>query len=140
MKEAIWGYFLILVGIIGVAFMFFFQSITNTNEHNYFLLKELTEAAMIDAFDKDLYDSTGTVRIFEEKFVENFVRRFAENASLSRTYVIQIYDVNEIPPKVSLKVSSTEKNNLTDEIMSFDISNRLDAILEVDCGKVEYVD
>lgn len=140
MKEAIWGYFIILMGVTAVAFMFFFQNITNTNEHNYFLLKELTEAAMIDAFNKDDYDTSGTVRIDREKFVENFVRRFAENASLSRTYVIEFYDINETPPKVSLKVSSTEKNNVTDEIMSFDISNRLDAILEADCDAIEYTD
>lgn len=140
MKEAIWGYFIILLGVTAVAFMFFFQNITNTNEHNYYLLKELTEAAMLDAFDKDSYAANGVVRINGEKFVENFVRRFAENASLSRTYVIEIYDVNEIPPKVSLRVSSTEKNNITDEIMSFDISNKLDAILETDCDAIEYND
>lgn len=66
-----------------------------------------------------------------EKFVENFVRRFAESATLSRTYVIKIYDISEMPAKVSLEVSSTEKGNVTGgEILEFDISNRLDAILE----------
>ncbi len=140
MKESLWGYFLIVVGVIGIASMFFFQTITNTNEHNYYLLKELTEAAMIDAFDKDEYEATGAVRINREKFVENFVRRFAENASLSRTYVIEFYDINEAPPKVSLKVSSTESTNLTNEILKFDISNKLDAILETDSGAVDYVD
>ena len=95
---------------------------------------------MIDALNKEQYDANGTIKINREKFVENFVRRFAENASLSRTYVIEIYDVNELPPKVSLKVSSAESTNLTNEIVTFDISNKLDAILEADCNAIKYVD
>ena len=66
----------------------------------------------------------------EEKFIENFIRRFAENAELSNTYVIDIYDINTIPPKVSLKVSSTKDTNTTGEFVEFDIVNNIDAILE----------
>ncbi len=131
MKESYWGVLIVVLGVIAIAFIYFFQSLTNTDEHNYNLLKETTEAAMIDAFDLASYRADGTIRIDREKFVENFVRRFAENANLSRTYVVEIYDVNEEPPKVSLKVSSTEETNITNEIMDFDIENRLDAILEV---------
>lgn len=131
MKESFWGVFIISMGLIGIAFVFLFQNITNTDEHNMQLLKETTEAAMYDAVDLGAYRKDGTVKINREKFVENFVRRFAENASLARTYVIEIYDVNETPPKVSLKVSSTEKGNVTgDEIVTFDIQNKIDAILE----------
>jgi len=129
-KESFWAVFIITVGIIAIAFIFFFQNITNTDEHNMNLLKETTEAAMVDAFDLAAYRTDGTIRIDREKFVENFVRRFAENASLARTYVIEIYDVNEEPPKVSLKVSSTEQGNVTSEVVNFDIQNRIDAILE----------
>ena len=71
------------------------------------------------------------IMIDREKFVENFVRRFAESATLSRTYRIRIYDINEMPPKVSLEVSSSETTGATGEILEFDITNRLDAILEV---------
>ena len=90
---------------------------------------------MFDALNVGEYRATGKIRIDREKFVENFVRRFAESANLARTYVIQIYDVNEIPPKVSIQVSSVEKDNYYNyaqggEIISFDIVNRLDAILE----------
>lgn len=131
MKESFWGVFIISMGLIGIAFVFLFQNITNTDEHNMQLLKETTEAAMYDAVDLGAYRKDGTVKINREKFVENFVRRFAENASLARTYVIEIYDVNEMPPKVSLKVSSTEKGNVTGgEIVTFDIQNKIDAILE----------
>ena len=86
---------------------------------------------MIDAVDKASYKE-GVLFMDEEKFAESFVRRFAESATLSRTYVIKIYDIVSSPPKVSLEVSSTEKGNVTGgEILEFDITNRLDAILEV---------
>lgn len=130
MKESFWAILIISIGIVAIMFIFFFQNLTNTDEHNMHLLKETTEAAMYDAVDLAAYRKDGTIKIDREKFVENFVRRFAENASLSRTYVIEIYDVNETPPKVSLKVSSTEKSNVTNEIIEFDIENKIDAILE----------
>ena len=131
MKESFWGIMIFVFGIVSIIIVYFFQSMTNTDEHNYTLLKEATEGAMIDALDLAYYRQTGTVRIDQEKFVENFVRRFAQSAQLSRTYIIKIYDVNEVPPKVSLQVSSTEDTNVTGEILEFDIVNRLDAILEV---------
>ena len=132
MKESFWGVLVVILGVISIAFIYFFQTYTNTDEQNYLLLKEITEAAMYDAVDLAAYRSAGTVRIDREKFVENFIRRFSESATLSRTYNIKIYDINEMPPKVSLQVSSTESGNVTGgEILEFDITNRIDAILEV---------
>lgn len=131
MKESFWGAAVVVMGIVAIFFIYFFQSITNTDEHNYHLLKETTEAAMYDALDLAAYRDSGTIRIDREKFVENFLRRFAESATLANTYKIEIYDVNEEPPKVSIQVSSAESTGLTGEMMEFTISNRLDAILEV---------
>ena len=130
MKESLWGWAIVVVGIVAIFFVYFFQNVSNTDEHNYNLLKDVTEAAMLDAVDKASY-ADGVLFMDSEKFVESFVRRFAESATLSRTYVIKIYDIVDSPPKVSLQVSSTEKTNVTGEILEFDISNRLDAILEV---------
>lgn len=130
MKETFWGVAVVALGLMAIFFLYFFQSITNTDEHNYHLLKEATEAAMYDALDLASYRESGTIRIDREKFVENFLRRFAESATLSKTYKIEIYDVNELPPKVSLRVSSSESTGLTGEILEFNISNRIDAILE----------
>lgn len=130
MKESFWGAAIVGVGIFSIFFIYFFQSITNTDEHNYHLLKETTEAAMIDALDLAEYRESGTIKIDTEKFVENFLRRFAQSAALSRTYKIEIYDVNEVPPKVSLKVSSSESTGISGQIMEFNISNQIDAILE----------
>ncbi len=130
MKESFWGIFIVSLGVISIMFIFFFQSMTNTDEQNYNLLREVTEAAMYDAVDLAAYRTTGTIRIDREKFVENFVRRFAESASLSRTYKIEIMDVNEAPPKVSIRVSSSLTSSVAGEILNFDIVNKLDAILE----------
>lgn len=128
MKDSIWAYFIIMFGIIAIVFIFFMQRTTTTDQHNYTLLRETTEAAMYDSIDMTALKSEQKIKINQEKFVENFLRRFAENASLSRTYQIDIYDINEEPPKVSIKVSSTEKGS--SEIVSFDLVNKVDAIME----------
>ena len=128
MKDSIWAYFIIMFGIIAIVFIFFMQRTTTTDQHNYTLLRETTEAAMYDAIDDVAYKESKTIRINQEKFIESFLRKFAESASLSRSYQIDIYDINEEPPKVSIKVSSTETGN--SEIVSFDLVNKVDAILE----------
>jgi len=131
LKESIWGYAIIVLGILAIGIIWFFANSTRTDQHNYNLLKETVEAAMLDAVDLSEYRENGNVVIEEEKFVENFIRRFAENADLSNTYVIEIFDVNTKPPKVSLKVSSkSPKAQVGDEIVEFNIVNNIDAILE----------
>ena len=130
MRESIWGYAIIVLGLLAIGIIWFFANATRTDQHNYTLLKETVESAMFDAVDLAVYRESGAVVIEEEKFVENFIRRFAENADLSNTYVIEIYDVNTKPPKVSLKVSSTKQTSVDGEIIEFDIVNNIDAILE----------
>ena len=108
------------------------QNVTSTNTQDYYLVKEITEAAMVDAVDYGYYRQYGEVRISKEKFIESFLRRFAESASLSTTYKIQFYDIYEVPPKVSVKVSSSSKSfNVFGDTDSFDIVNRIDSVLEL---------
>lgn len=130
MRESMWGVFVIITGVVLILLIYLFQGITNTDEHNYYLLKEVTEASMIDAVDVADYRITGNISINREKFIEVFVRRFAENADLSNSYVIEIYDINEEPPKVSLQVKTKKNGTVANETVEFDITNRLDAILE----------
>ena len=130
MRESMWGVFVITVGVTLVLLIYLFQGITNTDEHNYYLLKETTESSMLDAVDVADYRVSGKISINREKFVEVFVRRFAESADLSNEYQIEIYDINEEPPKVSLLVKTRKNGNVTSETVTFDITNRLDAILE----------
>lgn len=130
MKESFWGIFVVFLGITSIFFIVLFQNLTNTDEHNSQLLKEVTEAAMWDAFDYSAYRANGTVRINREKFVENFVRRYAESASKSREYEIKFYDVNEQPPKVSLSVTSGVVGVNGSTEVTFNLKNSIDAILE----------
>ena len=130
MKEAIWGYAIIVLGILAIGIIWFFANSTRTDQHNYNLLKETVESAMFDSVDLAEYRASGEVVIDEEKFVENFIRRFAASAELTNTYVIEIFDINTKPPKVSLRVSSTKETTATGELMEFNIINNIDAILE----------
>lgn len=130
MRESFWGVSILMLGVVSLAFIYFFQTVTNTDEQNYMLLKEVTEAAMYDAVDLDTYTATGSVRIDREKFVENFLRRFSESVTLGNTYKVDIYDVNEEAPKVSLSVSTKLESNVVNESMDYNIVNKLDAILE----------
>lgn len=133
MKESFWGVFVVMLGVAGIIFIFLFQNLTNTDEHNSQLLKEVTEAAMWDSFDYASYRATGDIRISREKFVENFIRRYSESASMSREYNIKFYDINERPPKVSIKVTSgvLGSNGMSGDTINFDLSDRIDAILEI---------
>jgi len=73
----------------------------------------------------------GEFKIIKEEFVENFIRRFAESQSLNREYRIEIYDIIEMPPKVSIRVSVRRNLQLYNvEPIDFDIVNSLDVILE----------
>lgn len=131
MHESFWGTFIISIGVIIIALIFFMQKVTNSSEQNYVLIKETAEAAMYDAFDKKAYVQDGqTIRINREAFVESFIRRFSQNASLANTYVVEIYDVNEYPPKVSLRVKTKEGGIVLNQEYEFDIVNQIDAILE----------
>ena len=132
MKESYWGYWLIVLGIFVIVVLMLIQSVTSTNTQDYYLVKEITEAAMVDAVDYGYYRQYGEVRMSKEKFVESFLRRFAESANLSTTYQIQFYDIYEAPPKASVKVSSSSKTfNVFGDSTTFDIVNKIDAVLEL---------
>lgn len=131
MHESFWGTFIISVGLIIIALIFFMQKFTTNSEQNYLLLKETTEAAMKDAIDFDAYtNNNGQIRINREAFVESFLRRFSENASLANTYVVEFYDINEYPPKVSIRLKTKQGTVIMDQEFNFDTMNQIDAILE----------
>lgn len=133
MKESFWAVLIVGLGILSIFLVYYFQTVTNTSEHNYELLKETTEAAMFDALDLAAYRNDGTIRIDQEKFVDSFIRRFAQDATLSHTYTISFYDVHEEPPKVSVKVDTFDLSTrftLGSQQTRFSLSNRIDAILE----------
>lgn len=134
MKETIWGYWIIVLGVFVTVIMMLISNVTTSNTQEYYLVKEVTEAAMIDAVNYGYYRKYGELKIDREKFIESFLRRFAENVSFD-TYQIDFYDIYEAPPKASVKVTSKSKTfRVAGDATSFDIVNKVDAILELSSG------
>jgi len=139
MKEAFWGVLIVTLGLFGIVVVNLFQNITVDNDRIYYVIKESTEGAAFDAIDLAHYRLNGTLRIVEDKFVENLTRRFAENISKSN-YKIVVEDVNEMPPKVSLRVETGVgilNTGLFQREDPFNIVNRVDAIIETKYTKEE---
>ena len=132
MQESYWGYWLILLGIFVVVVMMLIQSATTGNTQDYLMLKEVTQASMIDSIDFAYFRMYGEVKMNKEKFAENFIRRFSENVNIASNYHVAFYDLYEVPPKVTVRVSSkTGKYNVgNNKTSSFDIVNDISAILE----------
>lgn len=131
MKDSYWAYWLILLGIFIVVIMMLVQNLTTTSTQDYYLLKEINEAAMVDAIDYSYYRKFGEIRINKEKFYESFLRRFAETTSLATDYTVSFYGVYEAPPKASIEIKS-QSNALTivGDATQFDMVERIDAIVE----------
>jgi len=132
MKWSFAGVGVIIAGLIGFSILLLFQNLTTKNEEEYYNLKEVCEASMIDAIDIAYYRDTGELKMIEQKFVENFIRRFANVTSFNSSgYKIEFYDIKEIPPKVSIIIKTgTGQINIGGSAEEFEIANKLDAILE----------
>ena len=131
MRESLWGYWLIVLGVFIIVVLLLVQSITSSNTQDYYLLKSITEASMLDAVDYAYYREYQEVKINKEKFYESFLRRFAEETGISTTYTITFSGVYEAPPKVSVSVTSkSDSFTINGNAEEFDIINKLDAILE----------
>lgn len=164
MKAAVWGYLFMFLGILGLLLINLFGNITLNNEQDYYLLKEVTKSALTDSVDVTAYrlgigydgitpdtdpesmhcieGQTEVIRIVKERFVESFIRHFAENANRNKTYKISFNDIDECPPKVTVTISTNEslswfakllgkKEKTFDyETETADVVNVLNAILE----------
>lgn len=120
---------IIILGILTLGVVNIVQNYQTGNELDYYLLEETTEAAMLDAVDIAYYrNSGGIIRMDREKFLESFIRRFAENVNAERNYKVRVIDLNETPPKVSVQVGSSTVATFAGD--DFDIVNKVDAILE----------
>ena len=124
---------MLTVGIIilSLATLLMINIITNYSsgsELDYYLVKETAEAAMIDAVDVKYYRENGLLRVDKEKFVESFLRRFADSVDNTSNYQVAFYDLNEVPPKVSVKVDSSTVLSFNGD--NLEMSTTLDAILE----------
>ncbi len=136
MKYAYLSLGIILVGILGLSFITFFQNVTINNESEYYVLKESVEASMYESIDMSYYMTTGKLKILEEKFVANCTRRFYSSIEgNSNGYSLSFYDIMESPSKVSVVATSKTDNyqlGFSSNVSSADIQNKLSGILEFD--------
>ena len=158
MNESLWMYFFMMMGIFGIVMINVFGQVLLSNEQNYYLLKESTEAAMYDAIDLNAYRGDGewelgegnscvpkvpgTIKIIREKFVESFARRFANSANLDRQYRVIFNDIDECPPKVSISLIASERFSMLEIFnVTYDadtsIINNLSGIIEADLKNFE---
>lgn len=121
---------IIVLSILTLAAINLINNYSTGTELDYYLLKETTEAAMTDSLDTAYWSKRGVFRIDKEKFVENFVLRFASNVDNSREYDIKFYDINEVPPKVTIQVDSLNTSLSPDGNSNVNISTRIEGILE----------
>ena len=131
MKESYWGYWLVLLGVFVVVILLLIQNLTTNNTESSYSIRQISEAAMIDAVDYGYYREYKELRINKEKFIENFLRRFSETVNTNRTYKISFYDIYEAPPKVGVQITSkTNTYFIANSAEEFDMENRVEAILE----------
>ena len=127
---------IILLSIIALILINVLTNYSTGSELDYYLVKETTDAAIEDSIDIYYLRTCGVYRLDKEKFVESFLYRFADSVDNTRNYKIGFYDINEVPPKVSVKVDSTTaltfkaKTADGEKDIKGDISTSYDAILE----------
>lgn len=127
---------IIFLSIIALLLINVLSNYSTGSELDYYLVKETADAAMVDASDGSYLRTCGVPRIDKEKFVESFLYRFASNVDTTRGYKIGFYDINEVPPKASIKVDSMTVLNFNPKKdgkkESPDITTSYDVILETD--------
>lgn len=134
MRYSFASFGMIMVGLIAFVIVMTFQRVTINNESDYYSLKEAMEASLIESIDIPYYrsyENGGNIKIVEEKFVENFTRRFVKNTlGNSNGYIIEFYDIMESPPKASIIIKNkTDSMTFDTEDGNFDVVNMLSGIL-----------
>ena len=132
MKESYWGYWLIILGVFVVIIMLLVKNITSNTTEDQYTIKQISEAAMVASVDYAYYREFKELKINKEKFVEVFIRMLANQAEGSDDYTLLFTGMYEAPPKVSVEITSkTAKYNVTTaDSTDFDLTSRVDAILE----------
>ena len=125
---------IILLSLIALLILNVLNNYNTGSEMDYYLVKESVDASMGDSLDRTFLTECGVYRLDKEKFVENFLYRFLNNVDGTRSYDIKFYDINEVPPKASVKIDSLTvlgvKAPGSDTAEAADISTSYDAILE----------
>ena len=133
MKESLWGWWIVVLGLIVMTSIILVTDLTVTNEENYFMTKQISEASMIEAIDYAYFKKYGELRISSEKYMENFIRRYAEIVTINKETTINFYDIYEVPPKVTVEISTrtTQQIFKDTQVTNVALKNRLNSILEM---------
>lgn len=137
MNKAMLTVGIILLGIISLVMINVLSNYSTGSELDYYLLKETTEAAMVDSIDTTFYRNNGLLRMDKEKFAESFLCRFADSVDNTREYTVGFYGMNEVPPKVTVKIDSNTAVSIKGEAAK--ITTSIDAILEDDYTTNDYI-
>lgn len=126
---------IILLSLITLLMINVLSNYSTGSELDYYLVKETADASISDAVDNAFFRVCGIYRMDKEKFVESFLYRFADSVDNTRQYIVSFYDINEVPPKVSVKVDSltvlgVKAENLKGDTEAPTITTSYDAILE----------
>ena len=131
MKESVWGYLILILGLVIIAVLLLVQRLTTTNEEVFYLSREIMKAAMVDAVDYGTYRSTGELVMSKEKFVEVYLRRFAENVTNSKNYRLEFYDIHEYPPKATVRIlTKSGATDVNSDEFDVNINTYISGILE----------
>ena len=141
MKESSWAFALVSFGLAIFAILMLTQRISTSTEEDFYLGREVLTASMLDAVDYSTFRNTGELVMVEQKFVEIFIRRFAESVSGTKTYKLDFYDIREYPPKASVRVR-TSSGSTTIGSSQFDVTldTLLSGVLETVIEREEYMD
>lgn len=128
---------IILLSLIALLLINIITNYSTGGELDYYLVKETTDAAIDVSIDEIALRDCGVPRIDRDRFVETFLYRFARSVDNTRTYDVYFYDINLMPPKVSVKVNSLtvlsfRNNQNKDEAP--EITTNYDAIVESTYG------
>ena len=91
MNKAMLSVGIVFLAVLALLLINVLNNYATGGELDYYLVKETAEAAMTDALDTNFQSMNGVVRMDKEKFVESFIRRFANNINDTREYKISFY-------------------------------------------------
>ena len=128
---------IILMSLIALLLLNVLTNYSTGGELDYYLVKETADAAAVDALDVSYMKECGLIRMDKEKFVESFVYRFVNSVDGTRDYNVKFYDINEVPPRVSIKVDSltvlsvnSNGKDGNDSLQAADITTSYDLLVE----------
>lgn len=89
------------------------------------------QASMLDAVDYGAYRTTGRIIMSKSKFMEVYIRRFAESVTNSQDYQIDFYDIYEEPPKASVRIRTMSgESTINSDSLNFSIDTLISGVLE----------